>query len=397
MKKKLFLGAALGFSLLLGANQAHALNPETEKLLDLLQNKKVITDEDADSFRRTLKKEATKEEAGEEQPAEKSLLQKINERVTLGGLVEIEATAGKDYEGTKESDITLATVELGLDAEITDWANGHILLLYEEDDTPLGVDEGFITLGNLEKFPLYFAAGKMYVPFGAFETYMISDPLTLELGENNESAAQVGFEISGFYGSFYAFNGDIDETGADNGIKNFGVNAGYGFENDTVSLDLGAGWINNIASSDTLTDYFGDASIEDYVAGFTARMNLGYGPFSVIAEYLGAVDSFHAAELGFNGHGAQPKAWYLEAAYATTIKGMETTFALGYQGTDEALALELPKKRLLASIGVEIVENVYLGLEYLHDKDYKTKDYSKDACGTGNDADAVTMKLAVEF
>ena len=188
MKKKLFLCAALGFSLLLGSNQAHALNPETEQLLDLLQNKKVITDEDADSFRRTLKKEATKEEAGEEQPAEKSLLQKINGRVTFGGLVEVEATTGKDYEGTKESDITLATVELGLDAEITDWVNGHILLLYEEDDTPLCVDEGFITLGNLEKFPLYFAAGKMYVPFGAFETNMISDPLTLELGENNESS-----------------------------------------------------------------------------------------------------------------------------------------------------------------------------------------------------------------
>jgi hypothetical protein len=392
MKWKMIFGAVLGWILLVGTPVAHALNQETEQLLELLQNKKVITGEDADSFRRTLKKEMTEEKAEAVQPAGKSLLQKINERVTLGGLVEVEATASEDYEGANESDISLATVELGLDAEITDWVNGHILLLYEEYGSPLDVDEGFIMLGNLEQFPLYFAAGKMYVPFGAFETNLISDPLTLELGENSENAAQVGFEISGFYGSLYAFNGDIDETGEDNKIENFGVNAGYGFESDTVSLNLGAGWINNIASSDTLTDYFDD-TIQDYVAGFTARMNIGYGPFSLIAEYLGAVDSFQAlTELGFKGHGAQPKAWNLEAAYAVEIKGMETTFALGYQGTDEALELELPEERLLASIGMEIVENVYVGLEYLHDKDYSIGEE-----GTGNDADAVTMKLAVEF
>jgi len=68
----------------------------------------------------------------------------------------------------------------------------------------LGSGYGTITLGNMEMFPVYLTAGKMYVPFGNFESNMIQDPVTLEIGETRESAGQVGFEHSGFYGSAYA-------------------------------------------------------------------------------------------------------------------------------------------------------------------------------------------------
>ena len=68
------------------------------------------------------------------------------------------------------------------------------------------VDGAVITLGNTEKNPVYLAAGKMAVPFGNYETQMISDPLTLEIGETAEDALQLGVEAGGFYGSVYAFN-----------------------------------------------------------------------------------------------------------------------------------------------------------------------------------------------
>jgi hypothetical protein len=408
MKNKLFIGAALGCSLLASSTTAYALSSETEALLKLLEEKKVITQKDAENFRQTIEEDmAAEEEAesfrikveeeirGKEVGAhEDSLLGKINERVTLSGVVEVEAASAVDFDGADTSDITLSTVELGLDAEITEWVNAHLLLLWEEDDTePVDLDEGTITLGNLEKFPLYLTAGKMYVPFGSFESNMISDPLTLELGETRESAALVGFEASGFYGSLYAFNSDINETGDDDEIKSFGADAGYGLENDTMSLDLGVGWINNLASSDSLTDYFGPGvEIQDYPAGFTAHLTLGYGPFMLIGEYLGALDAFQASELVFNGTGAEPNAWNIEAAYTRDIKGKETTFAVGYQKTDEALALELPEERILGCIGVGIWENTSLALEYLHDEDYSVADG-----GTGNDANATTVQLAVEF
>ncbi|MGB3647444.1 MAG: LbtU family siderophore porin [Desulfobulbales bacterium] len=410
MKKKLFIGAALGCSLLASSTTAYALSSETEALLKLLEEKKVITPKDAESFRQTIEEDmAAGEEAesfrikteeeirGKEVVAhEESLLGKINERVTLSGVVEVEAFSAEDFNGADTSDITLATVGLGLDAEITEWVNAHILLLYEEDDTePMDLDEGTITLGNLEKFPLYLNAGKMYVPFGSFESNMISDPLTLELGETRESAALVGFEVSDFYGSLYAFNSDINETGDDDKIASFGANAGYGYENDNMSLDIGADWINNIAATDIFKGYFGDAGItavQDYPSGLTAHLTLGYGPFMLIGEYLGALDAFQTGELDFNGRGAEPSAWNLEAAYTRESKGKETTFAVGYQKTGEALALELPEERILASIGVEIWKYTSLALEYLHDEDYSVNDG-----GTGNDANAATLQLAVVF
>ncbi|MEJ2333726.1 MAG: LbtU family siderophore porin [Desulfobulbaceae bacterium] len=393
MKNKFFIGAVLGCSLLFGSSQAQAINPETEALLDMLQNKGVIAEEEAESFRIKIEEEIRGKEVGAH---EESLLQKINERVTLSGVVEVEAFSAEDFDGADTSDITLATVGLGLDAEITEWVNAHILLLYEEDDTePMDLDEGTITLGNLEKFPLYLNAGKMYVPFGSFESNMISDPLTLELGETRESAALVGFEASGFYGSFYAFNSDINETGDDDTIASFGANAGYGYENDNMSLDIGADWINNIAAADIFKDGIGPGGItevQDYPSGLTAHLTLGYGPFMLIGEYLGALDAFQVDELDFNGTGAEPSAWNLEVAYTREIKGKETTFAVGYQKTDEALALELPEERILATIGVEIWKYTSLALEYLHDEDYSPADG-----GTGNDANAATLQLAVVF
>jgi len=412
MKNKLFIGAVLGCSLLVSSTTVYALSSETEALLNLLQEKKVITPKDAESFRQTIEEDmAAGEEAepfrtkieeeirGKEVGAqEKSLLGKINERVTLSGVVELEAASAEDFEGNDNSDITLATVELGLDAEINEWVNAHLLFLWEEDEGPVDLDEGTITLGNLQKFPLYLTAGKMYVPFGAFESNMISDPLTLELGENSESAAQIGFEASGFYGSFYTFNSDINEIGDDDEINSFGADVGYGLENGNMSLDLGVGWINNLSSSDSLTDFL-SPTIQDYPAGLTAHLTLGYGPFMLIGEYLGALDAFQVDELDFNGTGAEPSAWNIEAAYTREIKGKETTFAVGYQQTDEAFALGLAKERILATIGVEIWENTSLAFEYLHEEDYSAQDYSTviEASGTGNDANAATLQLAVEF
>jgi hypothetical protein len=160
-----------------------------------------------------------------------------------------------------------------------------------------------------------------------------------------------------------------------------------------MSLDLGVGWINNLASSDSLTDYLGSgAEIQDYPAGLTAHLTLGYGPFMLIGEYLGALDAFQANELVFNGTGAKPIAWNIEAALTWEIKGKETTFAVGYQKTDESLELGLPEERMIASVGVGIMDNTSLALEYLSDEDY-----SVNEGGTGNDANGATVQLAVEF
>lgn len=118
------------------------------------------------------------------------------DKVTLSGAIEVEAGYSSDFADVDTSEISLATAELGIDAAINDWTTGHALFKWDDDE--LFVDEGFITLGGTDAVPVYLTAGLLYVPFGVYETNMISDPLTLEIGETQESAVQVGVDIKGF-------------------------------------------------------------------------------------------------------------------------------------------------------------------------------------------------------
>lgn len=52
----------------------------------------------------------------------------------------------------------------------------------------------------------------------------------------------------------------------------------------------------------------------------------------------------------------------------------------------------LPEERFGTAIRMCVFKNTSLSLEYLHDEDYDKSDG-----GTGNDADAATMQVAVEF
>lgn len=132
------------------------------------------------------------------------------DRITLSGVAEAEISVN----GNDESDMVVATIELGVDAQVNEWVNVHLRMLYEEDETAsLGVDEGIITLGNAEQSSFSVAVGRMYLPFGVYDTNLLSDPLTLELGETSETAAQVMFEQGPLTASLFVYNGDTKEAG----------------------------------------------------------------------------------------------------------------------------------------------------------------------------------------
>ena len=337
-------------------------------------------------------KEATAPEKGELA----TLAEKVANKVKFSGLVEIEAFAGKDFAGAKTSDVTLATVELGLEAKITDVVSAHVVALYEEgeEDDHLIIDQGTITLGNAEKSPFYLTTGKMYVPFGSFTSSMVSDPLTLELAETRDTALLAGFAQAGWHGSLFTFNGEVDKTGGDDTMKTFGANLGYKLEEGEWQVDLGAGWLNNLGDSNTLRDHIATTSttVDGFTEALALHANLQHGGWSVMTEYIAALDSFQPGEMDFAGRGAEPKAWQLELAYTTEVAEREVTLALGYQRTDEAVALGLPEHRYLAAVGIGIFDKTTLALEYRHDQDY---DLAQG--GTDENAHQVVAQLAVEF
>jgi len=328
------------------------------------------------------------------------------QNVDLGGVVEVEANHTDPYTGNSSNDLVLATVEVAISSQVNDWVRADIVLLHEEDDTDLEVDVGTITVAPPDG-GWFLTTGQFYLPFGAYESNMISDPLTLEIGETRESALQVGFENGPFSGSVYAFNGTNKRNrGVEDRIDNWGANLAVAHEANGVNLSAGAGYINDIGDSDTLQDQINTNlttnDVRDHISGWTANAMAEAGSFVFIGEYLAATDDFETTELPFDGSGAEPKAWNAEVGYNFDLMGKDSTVAVGYQRTKEALGLGLPKRRWLLGWSVNILENTALSFEVAHDKDYRTSDTSTDSdgnavSGTGESSNTITTQLAVEF
>ena len=318
------------------------------------------------------------------------------DNLEITGAVEIEASRHDPFEGDATSDVAVATAAIGIGAQVNDWVSAEISLLHEEDDTDLEVDTASMTAGPSEG-AWSVTAGQVYLPFGTFESNMISDPLTLEIGETRETAVQFDVSANGFSGSAFLFNGANDEGGKEE-IDGFGLAAGYAMEGDERGFALNLGYVNDVGDSDGLEgvieENLGEEGVyASRVPGWTGSVILRFGAVSLIGEYLSAMDEFQPGEISFGeGRGAEPSAWGVEAGYGFSLGARDATFALAAQGTDQAFNLELPESRWLASLSVDLADGVGGTLEWARDEDYDTT-----VGGTGSEADTVTAQVAVEF
>jgi len=335
-------------------------------------------------------------------------------RMTFSGAIEVEAGyEKKDFadphaDDEDASDIALSTVELGVDVDIAKHVKGSVLFLYEDDEDVV-VDEGFIMLEGFDAVPLYMKLGKIYLPFGKFETNMISDPLTLEWAETRQSAVEAGFTMGDFYASGYVFNGDTDKDSSDdNHISNYGVTVGYAVKRDKLGMDIGIGYINNIVDSNGWADVLEEEragaesmgisfAFEDYVPGLSLHGIVNFGGFKVMGEYITMVEdpewnlselepgAFETAGCGPVAYGEKLETWNAEVGYTAEISGKETTFGLAYQGCDNGENF-FPESRLMTVVSVGIFEETTVALEYRHDQ------FEND-----DKANVVTAQLAMGF
>ncbi len=300
------------------------------------------------------------------------------DRVTISGLIEIEASYEDPDSGLSSSDLVVATAELGVEAAVTDEISTNIVLLHEEDDTDLEVDVATISY-QADGSAFSFVVGQEYVPFGVYETALVNDTLALEIGETRETAFIVNYEAGLFTGSLYIFNGDQDEDDKDT-LQNFGASIGVNSE----SFSLGADYISNLADSDGLqeNDYGYDAG-EDAVAGASFHASASLGNVTLMTEYLTALDEF-----ANDGNDSEPNAFQVEAA----VELGAITYAVSYQETDEAVFLELPEERISVGLSTEVLGGLGLGIQFQHDEDYSAADGGSD-----EDTDSIVIQLAAEF
>jgi hypothetical protein len=321
-------------------------------------------------------------------------------KISISGLIEAEAgyekynpdAAGESGEET--SDIALSTVELGLDVDFIDHVGGHVLVLWEEDNEHIDVDEGYISLTGTEDMPLYLHAGKQYVPFGSMDTYFISDPLPLELGETRESALLTGYH-KGLCNVFCGgFNGDVNKIGKNDHINSFFGGADFSLPDDDSrewNMTAGVAYLSNIADSDGLSeanDIDGDGSpdgVRDYVDGISAYIYLDLiHSIYCTAECVCALDKFNAGELNFGDdkERLKPCAWNFEIAYVTPA---DIGFGVKHEGSNDCHDF-LPESRYGGIAFCSPFENTYLGIEYLY------QEFDND-----DTSEVVTAQLAFEF
>lgn len=320
----------------------------------------------------------------------------ISDRFSISTLVEVEAfdsnDAEGDFSGSDHSDVELSTVEVALDARPTDRLTGHLLFLFEEPEgDEVVVDEATVSLALSDM--LGITAGREYVPFGRFDSFMVSDPQTLELGETRETALQLDFVSGALSGAVYGYSGDTRDAADGDSIGSFGASVDYGMESGATLWAVGASVTSNLGESDALQylDAGGTpGALRDEVAGLGLHAAASVGRVAVIAEHLRALDEFAAGDLG--GAVAGPR----EPSASNLEVGLELdggwTLAAAYQRTDEAHFAGLPESVLAATVGYQVSEHVGLALEVNHKEDYDIADG-----GSGDDSRTILGQLAVEF
>lgn len=174
--------------------------------------------------------------------------------VRHAGLIEIDwMRTSLRAEGQREltTDTAVATLELGLTAQLTPAWHSDLLLLAEDigatdhneyipaegatDKRPdrLHIEE--FTLGYTSAF-FSAAAGRMAVPFGRFESQFLSDPQTLEAGETlTEAGARAAYRYGEWQFGAALFDGNLRSTAPDTS----GYSLSLGWEDDQRYFGVG--------------------------------------------------------------------------------------------------------------------------------------------------------------
>lgn len=349
--------------------------------------------------------------------------------IALSGKLEPVATFNRKKGDPSSSDINLGSSELDVAAVVNANVEGYIGIAYDDGppegggtrvrNSAFSLNSGFINIGNLDVTPWYFTAGQMYVPFGKYSSSMVSLPLTALLGKTKARPVLLGYKSqqkSGFYAAGFAFRSttEIESKNSE------GINVGYMLDSEKINSDIGISFMNGLEESqgmqitNALPDYFGGfasrlrghESIKK-VLGFDIHSMVNIGRYNFTAEWLTALNAFRMHELSFNGHSAKPSAGQLEASITFMAFGKPATFGAGYQWTQDALALNLPRQRFSTVFNISIWKNTIESLEYHHDEDYAHHHFANgiapngtanlDIYGAGAGSDSIIAQIGVYF
>lgn len=354
----------------------------------------------------------------------------------LSGAVEGQGFSQSGFNSGTNNGVNLSTAEFDMNAIASSWATAFMAMDFNGAPISSGnrypnstiyLGRGFATIGNLNRFPVYFTVGLMNTPFGRFANGMVSTPLTQSLAQIRVPSALLGFNLNnGLFGSLYGFSGN-QTSGGQPIFKQWGVNGGYKYKfHQADHLSVGAGWVSNIADAqgeqntgnNTAAGQFGGFGVTTptstnnnqlvhSVDGVDGNASLVLGPVSLMGEFAGAAEHYAPQDMTFNGTtaGAQPQAAHAEIDYLLPFfaKKYGTTLGFAYGHTWQALALNLPQDSYSTFINTSIWRETTESIEFRHDTDYSAgtiatgRGATVNMVGTGHGRNSVLVQAGVYF
>lgn len=347
--------------------------------------------------------------------------------IELSGALEGQGLLEYPYHGKANADVNLATAELDVAVNVNSWVIGFLTATYDDSqldpqrdtNSRFFLKRGFITVGNLRKSPFYGTIGQMFIPTGAFESHMISSPVTKLMARTRTRTLLAGFQQPGdqsWNGSAFVFNGDT--TSKHNVQYGMDLEKGQGLWG--YDSNFGVTYTSNLAESDGMQDTggngfegFGTSStaerIKHNVPALDFHASGRNGNIDYIWEILGAVRPFSREDLVYENKGAKPLALNVELAYHfNLLDEYESAVALGYGYTKDASALNLPKQSIVATVSSSFWPSTVESIEFKHNINYSKHDIGGGRSSDGelvfvpvNDlggtSDTITAQIGVYF
>jgi len=366
--------------------------------------------------------------------------QDCNKLLSLAGGANFDAKWGNrsmGYQGENVQRMALNDIYLNLFGNVNDWTKAFASLSYNNasdvsvfetkagqysnvyEVNRLTVEQGYAQISNFDRSPLFLKLGKFYQDFGRYTIHPITRSLTQVLSESLQTAAQAGFVTKmGFHGDIYAFDTPLNQRrtyalGIPQGHKttDYGVALGFDQMNDQLGFGVNLGYLYDMIGVNDIAQVISQYQLGTFfTSGGTYRNRVGAGtidayitsgPFSLIGDYVSAIQNFSNNDLNAKGasvvtpgtgSGAKPWAGNLQAGYGFNGWNKNQNVYLGYQVSGDAVNVFLPKDRWVLGYNVDMWKNTNLGLELDHDTDYSTSQG-----GTGNSSNLVSFRAGVKF
>jgi len=350
--------------------------------------------------------------------------------LAISGKVEPLGTIGQPYFGPSRGDWNLGSDELDIAAILNDKVEAYMGLAYNASppsgggqrvaNSSIGLNMGFVNIGDLDKSPFYVTAGQLFAPFGRFSTSMVSPTLPMMMARTKARPVILGYKSqtnTGPFAALYGFRGDT--TLGSTGVG--GVNLGYILDAFRSTTEIGVSFISSLNDAGGMqytgsvprTTFGGFASVTNgnenvhKTPGIDAHLATSFDRYNITLEWASSLGRFNVNDLSYNGFGALPQAAQIEGGVTFILFDRPSSIAAAYQLSTQTLALNMPRQRINAVYNISIWKDTVESLEYRHDIDFGRNQFANGASptglvnqntvGTGGSADTLLAQIGIYF